>query len=198
MSGQLANFLVGGEFPVPVAQQNNAISVSFKNFGVSLSFLPTVFSDGRISVHVAPEVSTLSNQNSVQVAAGTSTFVIPSLTVERAETSVELGSGQTFAIAGLLEDTVTHNTSGLPFLGDVPVLGPLFRSDAFTRQQTELVILVTPFVVRPVNDRLALHTPDENYTPPGELDRLLFLHQMGSSQTSTPVRIPGEAGFVVQ
>lgn len=198
MSGQSANFLVGGEFPVPVAQQNNAISVSFKNFGVSLSFLPTVFSDGRISVHVAPEVSTLSNQNSVQVSAGTSSYVIPSLTVQRAETSVELGSGQTFAIAGLLQDAVTHNTNGLPFLGDVPILGPLFRSDAFTRQQTELVILVTPFIVRPVNDRLALHTPDENYTPPGELDRLLFLHQTGNKQSSTPVRIPGEAGFVVQ
>jgi pilus assembly protein CpaC len=198
MSGQAASFLVGGQFPVPVAQQNNAVSVDFKSFGVSLSFVPTVFSDGRITVHVAPEVSSISNQNSVQVAAGSSTFVIPSLVVQRAETTVELGSGQSFAIAGLLQDVVTHNTNGLPFLGDVPILGPLFRSDAFNRQQTELVILVTPFVVRPVNDRLALHSPDDNYTPPGELDRLLLLHQTGTGGTSTPMHIPGDAGFVVQ
>lgn len=198
MSGQTASFLVGGEFPIPVAQQNNAVSVSFKNFGVSLAFVPTVFSDGRINIHVAPEVSSISNLNSVSVAAGSSSFTIPSLTVQRAETTVELGSGQTFAIAGLLQDTVTHAANGLPFLGDIPVLGPLFRSDAFNRNQTELVILVTPFVVRPVNDRLALHTPDENYTPPSELDRLLLLHQTGDGRSATPVRIPGEAGFVVQ
>jgi pilus assembly protein CpaC len=198
MSGQSASFLVGGEFPIPVAQQNNSISVAFKNFGVSLTFVPTVFSDGRINVHVSPEVSSTSNQNSVQVAAGTSTFVIPSLVVQRAETTVELGSGQTFAIAGLLQDTVTHDTNGLPILGDVPILGPLFRSDAFNRQQTELVILVTPFVVRPVNNATAMHTPDENYTPPGELDRLLLLHQTGRPGATTPVNVPGAAGFVVQ
>jgi pilus assembly protein CpaC len=198
MSGQSASFLVGGEFPIPISQTNGAISVAFKSFGVSLTFVPTVFSDGRINVHVAPEVSTLSNQNQVTVAAASSSFVIPSLTEQRAETTVELGSGQSFAIAGLLQDTVTHGTNGLPLLGDVPILGPLFRSDAFTRNQTELVILVTPFVVRPVNDRLALHTPDESYVPPGELDRLLLLHQTGTGQTRLPVRIPGEAGFVVQ
>jgi pilus assembly protein CpaC len=215
MSGQSASFLVGGEFPVPVSEQNGVVAVSFKNFGVSLAFVPTVFSDGRISVHVAPEVSSISNTNSVTVAVGsasssgssssssgnsttTSSFTIPSLVVQRAETTVELGSGQTFAIAGLLQDVVQHNTTGLPFLGDIPVLGPLFRSDAFNRQQTELVILVTPFIVKPVNDRLALHTPDESYTPPGELDRLLLLHQMGSGGPATPVRIPGDAGFVVQ
>ncbi len=198
ISGQPASFLVGGSFPIPVSQINGAISVDFKNFGVALNFVPTVFSDGRISIHVAPEVSTISNQNSVTVAAGSSTFVIPSLVIQRAETTVELGSGQSFAIAGLLQDAVTHNANGLPFLGDMPILGPLFRSDAFNRQQTELVILVTPFVVRPVNDRLAMHTPDENYTPPGELDRLLLLHQTGGNGPATPVRIPGDAGFVVQ
>jgi pilus assembly protein CpaC len=198
MSGQPANFLVGGEFPIPVSQINGAISVDFKKFGVSLNFLPTVFSDGRINVHVSPEVSSISNANSVTVASGSGSFVIPSLVVQHAETTVELGSGQTFAIAGLLQDVVTHNTNGLPFLGDVPVLGPLFRSDAFNRQQTELVILVTPLVVRPVNDRNALHSPDDNYTPPGELDRLLFLHQTGNNVPATPVKVPGAAGFVVQ
>jgi pilus assembly protein CpaC len=198
MSGQPANFLVGGEFPIPVSQINGAISVDFKKFGVSLNFVPTVFSDGRINIHVAPEVSSISNQNSVTVASGTGSFVIPSLVVQHAETTVELGSGQSFAIAGLLQDVIQHNTNGLPFLGDVPVLGPLFRSDAFNRQQTELVILVTPFVVHPVNDRNAMHTPDDNYTPPGELDRLLFLHQTGTNVPATPVKVPGAAGFVVQ
>jgi pilus assembly protein CpaC len=198
ISGQPASFLVGGEFPIPISGQNGSISVAFKNFGVALTFVPTVFSDGRISVHVAPEVSSISDQNAVTVAAGSSNFVIPSLVVQRAETTVELGSGQSFAIAGLLQDTVTHGTNGLPFLGDVPILGPLFRSDAFNRQQTELVILVTPFIVHPVDDRLALHTPDENYTPPGELDRLLLLHQTGDGRPGAPMRIPGDAGFVVQ
>jgi pilus assembly protein CpaC len=213
MSGQSASFLVGGEFPVPVSEQNGTVAVSFKNFGVSLAFVPTVFSDGRISIHVAPEVSSISNANSVTVAVGSSTssgssssssststssFTIPSLVVQRAETTVELGSGQSFAIAGLLQDVVSHNTTGLPFLGDIPILGPLFRSDAFQRQQTELVILVTPFIVKPVSNRMALHTPDEHYTPPGELDRLLLLHQVGRGGPATPVRIPGDAGFVVQ
>ena len=131
-------------------------------------------------------------------ALDSSSFAIPSLVVQHAETTVELGSGQSFAIAGLLQDTVTHNANGLPFLGDIPILGPLFRSDAFSRQQTELVILVTPFVVHPVNDRLALHSPDENYTPPGELDRLLLLHQTGDGRPAAPMHIPGDAGFVVQ
>ena len=198
MSGQPANFLVGGEFPIPVSQINGAISVDFKKFGVSLNFVPTVFRDGRINIHVSPEVSSISNANSVTVSSGTGSFVIPSLVVQHAETTVELGTGQSFAIAGLLQDVVTHNTNGLPFLGDVPVLGPLFRSDAFNRQQTELVILVTPFIVHPVNDRAALHSPDDNYTPPGELDRLLLLHQTGSNVPATPVKIPGAAGFVVQ
>lgn len=198
MSGQPASFLVGGQFPVPVAQQNNAISVDFKNFGVMLSFVPTVYSDGRISVHVAPEVSEISNQNSVQVAAGNSSFVIPSLTVQRAETTVELGSGETFAIAGLLQDVINHTPSGVPFLGDIPVIGPLFRADAYTRQQIELVILVTPFVVRPVDNQAAFHLPTDNFTPPSEIERLLLLRQNGTNQPAVPVHIPGDAGFVVQ
>ncbi len=198
MSGQQASFMVGGQFPIPVAQQNNAITVDYKNFGVMLSFVPTVFSDGRINVHVAPEVSNVSNQNSVQVSAGSSTFVIPSIVLSRAETTVELGSGQTFAIAGLLQDTIQANPSSLPLLGDVPIIGAMFRDDKFNRQQTELVILVTPFVVRPVNDRAALHLPTDNYTPPTDIERLLYLRQVGRSQAPVPVRIPGAAGFMVQ
>ncbi|HUD60834.1 MAG TPA: type II and III secretion system protein family protein [Acetobacteraceae bacterium] len=198
MSGQPASFLVGGQYPIPVAQQNNAISVDYKNYGVSLSFLPTVFSDGRINLHVAPEVSKLSNQNAVTVAAGSSSFTIPALTVSRAETTVELGSGQSFAIAGLLQTDHTQGNTGLPGLGDVPVLGALFRDNSFDNKETELVIIVTPYIVRPVNDPSSLHLPTDGYTAPREIDRLLFMRQVGHGQPAVPVSIPGSAGFIVQ
>jgi pilus assembly protein CpaC len=198
MSGQPASFLVGGEFPIPVSGGNGQVTVSFKNFGVMLSFVPTVFSDGRISIHVAPEVSSTSNANAVAVNVGGAAFVIPSLVVSRAETTVELGSGQTFAIAGLLQDTIQTSPTGLPLLKDIPVLGAIFREDQFNRSQTELVILVTPYVVRPVDNRAALHTPDEDYVPPSNIERLLYMHQVGARQPSVPVRIPCNAGFIVQ
>lgn len=198
MSGQQASFLVGGQFPIPVAQQNNAITVDYKNFGVSLSFVPTVFSDGRINLHVAPEVSKLSNLNAVQVAAGSSSFTIPSLIVSRAETTVELGSGQSFAIAGLLQTDHTQGVSGIPGAGDIPVLGALFNNNSFDNKETELVIVVTPYIVRPVNDPAALHLPTDGYTMPRELDRLLLMRQVGHGQPAVPVHIPGSAGFIVQ
>ncbi len=198
MSGQSASFLVGGQFPIPIAQQNNAITVDYKNYGVSLSFVPTVYSDGRINLHVSPEVSQLSNLNGVSVAAGSSTLIVPSLIVSRAETTVELGSGQTFAIAGLLETQHTQGHSGLPVAGDIPVLGALFRDNSFDNKETELVIVVTPFIVRPVNDATQIHLPTDGYTMPRPADRLLFLRQVGNGQPEVPVRIPGAAGFVVQ
>ncbi len=198
MSGQPASFLVGGQFPIPVAQQNNAITVDYKNFGVSLSFVPTVFADGRINLHVAPEVSKLSNLNGITVAAGNSNLVVPSLVVSRAETTVELGSGQSFAIAGLLETDHTQGHSGVPIAGDIPVLGALFRDNSFDNKETELVIVVTPFVVRPVNDASALHLPTDGYTMPRPADRLLFMRQVGQGQPAVPMHIPGAAGFVVQ
>lgn len=198
MSGQQASFLVGGQFPIPIAQQNNAITVDYKNYGVSLSFVPTVYSDGRINLHVSPEVSQLSNLNGVSVAAGSSTLIVPSLVVSRAETTVELGSGQTFAIAGLLQTQHTQGNSGLPVAGDIPVLGALFRNNNFDNKETELVIVVTPFIVRPVNDASQIHLPTDGYTMPRPADRLLFLRQIGNGQPEVPVRIPGAAGFVVQ
>lgn len=198
MSGQPASFQVGGEYPIPVSQQNNQVTVDYKKFGVMLSFLPTVLSDGRINLHVKPEVSQLSNQNSVQLSTGSTSLVIPSLTVSRAETTVELGSGQSFAIAGLLQQQTTDNAQGLPGLGDIPVFGSLFRSNGFDRTETELVIIVTPYVVRPVDNIAALHTPNEGYQPATDLQRLLFMRQMAVNQPAVPVRIPGDAGFIVQ
>jgi pilus assembly protein CpaC len=198
ISGEAGSFLVGGEFPIPVAQQNNTTTIEFKKYGVALRFVPTVLSDGHINLHVSPEVSQLSQQGAVQFSAGNNSISIPALIVRRAETSVELGSGQTFALAGLLQDSVTATSNGLPFLGDIPILGALFRSSGFQRQETELVILVTPYVVRPASTTAALHVPGENYLAPNDLERILLLRQGGTATRASDTRIPGQAGFIVQ
>jgi pilus assembly protein CpaC len=197
-SGQPASFQVGGEFPIPVSQQNGAISVSYKDYGVILSFLPTVLSDGRIDIHVKPEVSQLDKTNGVDITTGTSTLLIPAISVSRAESSVELGSGESFAIAGLLQQNTTDNAQSVPGLGDTPLLGALFRDTAFQKQDMELVIIVTPYVVRPVSNPGQLHLPTDNYRTPSEMDRLLLMKQVASNTAPVPVKIPGAAGFIVQ
>jgi pilus assembly protein CpaC len=197
-SGEPASFLVGGEFPIPISQQNNAITVVFKQYGVNLSFVPTVVSDGRINVHVRPEVSQLTTQGAVQLSEANNSISVPALTVRRADTTIEVGSGDSFAIAGLLQDTVTQNTSAVPLLGELPVLGALFRSDSFQRNESELVIIVTPYVVRPARDPATLHQPDDLYVPPTDLERILLLRQVGQTTPVRPTRIPGAAGFIVQ
>ena len=204
ISGEAASFLVGGEFPIPVAQQNNEVTIEFKQYGVSLAFVPTVGSDGQIAMKVRTEVSQLTNQGAVQLSAGNSTIQVPALTVRRAETAVELGSGESFAIAGLLQDAVNVTGNGVPIMGDVPVLGALFRSDNFQRNETELVIVVTPYVVRPVANPGMLQLPTDGYRPPSDLERILLLRQSarqpgGSEAANQPVQhIPGSAGFIVQ
>lgn len=198
ISGQPASFLVGGQFPIPVpGGALGQITVDYKNYGVSLGFLPTVYSDGRISIHVSPEVSQLSNANAVTVSTSGSSIVVPSLTVRRAETTVELGSGQTFAIGGLLQDSVTGNRNGLPLLGDLPGVGGAFHDDQFQRDETEVVILVTPYVVRPVSDPSALRVP--NAAPiSSDLDRLLYMRTSVGADRPTLAPTPGVAGFIVQ
>lgn len=203
LSGESASFLVGGEFPIPVAQQNNTVSIEFKQYGISLAFVPTVLGGDRISLHVRPEVSQLSDQGAVRLSAANSSIQIPALTVRRAETTVELGSGQSFAIAGLLQDNARMSGLGLPFLGDLPVLGALFRSDSFRHDETELVILITPYIVRPVSDPAALRRPDDGWAPPSDLERILLLRQTprggaGAIPVPAAARIPGDAGFVVR
>jgi len=197
MSGQPASFLAGGEFPIPVGQQNGEVTITFKQYGVKLVFVPTVLSSGRISLHVNPEVSELTEQGAVQLTAGNSTIQVPALTVRRAETTIEVGSGESFAIAGLLLDNIQDSPSGLPFLSKIPVLGALFRSDSYQRQETELVVVVTPYVVRPVSDPTALRLPGEDYRPPSDLERILLLRQ-AAGQPVQKVQIPSEAGFIVQ
>ncbi len=199
ITGETASFLVGGEFPIPVAQSgtsNGTITVDYKQYGVSLSFVPTVLAEDRIRIHVRPEVSELTNQGAIQVSANG--ISIPALTVRRAETTVELGSGQSFAIAGLLQDATTQTGNSLPFLGELPILGALFRSDAFQRNETELVIIVTPYIVRPTSDPTALKLPIDGYTVPNDLERILLLRQYGRSSTAQAQRVPGQAGFVVE
>ncbi len=199
MSGQTASFLVGGEFPIPIAMQNGSISVQFQPYGVSLSFIPTVLADNRISLRVRPEVSELTTQGAVQLSEGNSTIQIPALLVRRTETTVELGSGQSFAIAGLLQDQATQIDQGLPGLNEVPILGALFNSDSFQHNETELVIVVTPYIVRPVNHPSALRLPTDGWSPPSDLERILFHRQQARGvATRLTARIPGDAGFIAQ
>ncbi len=168
MSGETASFLAGGEFPIVVPQTNGAFAVQFKQFGVSLAFTPTIHGNGRITLRTRPEVSQLSTNGQVNFQG----FTIPALTTRRVDTTVELASGQSFAIAGLIQNNSTQDINKLPGLGDIPILGALFRSDSFRRQESELVVIVTPYLVRGVNHQLS--TPTQGYVPPTDADRYLF------------------------
>ena len=169
VSGEPASFLAGGEFPIIIPGDDGSVAIEFKQFGVSLAFTPTLLGNKRISLKVNPEVSQLSTEGSIEFAG----FVIPSLTTRKASTTVELGSGQSFAIAGLIQNNMTHTLNKVPGLADIPILGALFRSDKFRRDESELVIIVTPYIVKPVsNHRLAL--PTDGLTPPTDIDRVIL------------------------
>lgn len=168
LSGETADFLAGGEFPIPLSQGLGATSVEYKKYGVSLSYTPTVLANGRISLRVRPEVSEISAQNAV-VLAGTS---VPSLTVRRAETTVELGSGQSFMIAGLLSNNAQNALKRTPGAADVPILGNLFKSTNFRKGETELVIIVTPYLVNPVNAN-DIKLPTDGYQTANEVEKIL-------------------------
>jgi pilus assembly protein CpaC len=178
MNGQTASFLAGGEFPVPVAGTAAAtgiptITIEFKAFGVSLGFTPTIMDAHHLSLKIRPEVSALTSVGAVSVPLGGGASVtIPALTVRRAETSVELGSGESFALAGLLQHHSEQDISKVPLLGDIPILGALFRSDRFQRNETELVIIVTPYLVNPAATRLA--APTDGLVLPSDPQRVLF------------------------
>jgi pilus assembly protein CpaC len=184
LSGETASFLAGGEFPIPVSQSLGAVTIEYKQYGVGLAFTPVVLADGRISMRVRPEVSQLSDAGSVKLNG----FTVPALTTRRAETTVELGSGQSFMIAGLLQNTASNTIDKAPFLGDIPILGALFRSTKFQRQETELVVIVTPYLVRPVSGQMA--TPLDGYRVPDDARRD-FLGQTftGKSGAVTPTAV---------
>lgn len=208
LSGDTASFLAGGEFPIPVAQSSGAvgdvlnplITVEFKEFGVGLSFTPTVLGDGLINLAVKPEVSQI--DNSPERSVNVSGFRIPALTTRRASTTVELRDGESFAIAGLLQNDFADQIRELPWLGDLPILGTLFRSTAYRRQETELVILVTPRLVKPARAG-ELATPADRFVAPSESD--LFLmgkteDQRSGTEAAGPVGggAAGTYGHIIQ
>ena len=172
-NGQPASFLAGGEFPVPIASTAATagalptVTIEFKTFGVSLDVTPTILDADHLSLRVRPEVSQLSSNGAVTL----NNFVIPALTVARADTTVQLSSGQSFLLGGLIQNNTTQNVSKVPWLGDVPVLGQLFRSEQFQHNQTELVIIVTPYLVQPAVASLA--TPVDGFRPPHDGQRII-------------------------
>jgi len=169
VSGQEAQFLSGGEFPFPIPQAFGVITIQYKKFGVGLSFTPTVLTNNRISMAVSPEVSELDFTNALQIQG----FNVPTIATRRATTVVELADGQSFAIAGLLRDNVRETVAKFPVLGDIPVLGALFRSSRYTKNQTELVIIVTPHYVKPM-DVAQLALPTDTFVEPNDWEFYLM------------------------
>jgi pilus assembly protein CpaC len=205
VSGETAKFLAGGEFPVPAGRdQQGNISVEFKQFGVGLSFTPVVLSPGRISLQLSTEVSELSTtgQLTLQGTTGTgSTLVIPGLTVRRAQTTVELPSGGSFAIAGLMQHNTKQVIDGFPGVKDLPVLGALFRSRDFENDETELVVLVSAYLVEP-NSASAFNAPTDGFVAPTDPETLLLgrLNAVYKKKDDKPLAAEASmpVGFVVR
>ncbi|WP_323011644.1 type II and III secretion system protein family protein [Castellaniella sp.] len=191
VSGQTASFLAGGEFPIPVKQDKDTMSIEFKPFGVSLDFTPTVLSDDRISLKVRPEISELDPSASILVDG----LAIPGIRVRRAETTVEMASGQSFAIGGLLQNNISDLVDKIPGLGSIPVLGKLFSSTNYKNHKSELVIIVTPYLVRPTSpDQLT--NPVASMRASSDIEFLLSQRMGYDPLQSTVPRLSGAAGFV--
>ncbi len=192
LSGQEASFLAGGEFPVPVPQGDGDVTIEFRSFGVALRFTPTVLSPDKISIRVAPEVSELDFANAVTLA-GTR---VPGLVLRRASTVIELGDGQSFAIAGLLREQVREVVSKFPILGEIPILGALFRSSSFERGETELIIIVTPRLVKPL-DVAKQPLPIDAYVEPTDVEFFLFGKLQGQSpKEGRQGKLDGTFGYI--
>jgi pilus assembly protein CpaC len=177
LSGQSASFLAGGQFPVPVPQGLGTVAIEYKDFGVRLAFTPTVLSENKINMRVAPEVSELDFSNAVAFQG----FVVPGLTTRKAETVIELADGQSFAIAGLLRENVRDTARKYPLLGDIPILGALFRSREFQKSETELVIIATPHIARPIN-MAKQPLPTDYYVEPDDTELYLLGLMEGRSK----------------
>ncbi|UCI23558.1 MULTISPECIES: type II and III secretion system protein family protein [unclassified Mesorhizobium] len=186
-SGQTASFLAGGEFPIPVSEDNGKISVTYKKYGVGLDFTPTVLKDGLVSLDIAPEVSSIDPSASIQVSSGIS---IPAFIVRRARTSVDLKNGQSFMIAGLLQSQNDITTSRVPGIGRLPVLGPLFSSKSYQRRETDLVIIVTPYLVKPVDPSKKMVEPTDGTQPASPADYFLNnTEEVDASASKRPVTL---------
>jgi pilus assembly protein CpaC len=169
VSGETAEFRAGGQFPIPVSGGLGTTAVEFRNFGVSLTYTPTVLENGRISLRVRPEVSDISNTNSVSING----FVVPSITTRMADTTVELGSGQSFMIAGLMQNSASSSVDKMPGAGDIPIIGALFKSNGWRKNETELMIVITPYLVKPVSDS-EIKLPTDGYNSPNDIERVLL------------------------
>jgi pilus assembly protein CpaC len=192
VSGQTASFLAGGEFPVPVLQSTtsgtgNSITIQFQPYGAQLSFTPTIIDSNHLSLRVRPEVSQLSNQGAVTISG----LFIPALVVRRAETTVDLASGESFALAGLMQHTTEQDISKVPWIGDIPILGALFRSNKFQNNESELVILVTPYLVQPSAQPLS--TPVAGLQFPNDAQQV-FLNDTYRQKLPGPPQGPVNAG----
>jgi pilus assembly protein CpaC len=185
LSGETGTFLAGGEVPIPISQALGTVSVEYKQYGVSLAYTPVVLSDGRISLRVRPEVSQLDYSNAVTLN-GTR---VPGLTTRRAETTLELGSGQSMMIGGLIQNSRNNSIDKAPFLGDIPILGALFRSNNFQRNETELVIVITPYLVKPVNRQSDIALPTDGSHAPSDASRLL-LGELGGGVSGEKRPVP--------
>ncbi len=198
LSGQTASFNAGGEVPIPEASGLGTVAITFKKFGVGLSFTPVVLSGGKISMKVTPTVSDIDFANAI-TANG---FLIPSFQERTVSTVVELGDGQSFALAGLLNEKITEDVAKFPVLGDIPILGALFRSSAFKKQETELVIIVTPHLVKPL-DMSRQPLPTDKYGEPGDFGFYLMGSLVGKAKerkSAVPVSksgFDGEVGHIV-
>jgi pilus assembly protein CpaC len=195
VSGETAKFLAGGEYPIPVVDSDGKLSVTFKEFGVGLAFTPLVLSEGRISLKIESEVSELTNEGAVVL----SSISIPALKKRQAKSTVELPSGGSLAIAGLISDATRQNIDGFPGLKDVPVIGTLFRSRDFQKQETELVVIVTPYMVRPTA-RQNLVRADEGLAPASDLKANFLGHLnriYGKGRALPPGDLKGDHGFII-
>lgn len=204
-TGEQASFLAGGQFPLPLVGQNGQVTLEYKPFGVSLKFKPTVLSKERISMTVEPEVSTLNFSNPISISG----ITYPILDTRKANATIELGSGDSFMLAGLMQHSTSNNVNKFPGMGDLPILGALFRSTEFQNNQTELVILVTPYIVHPVSHK-KMQVPTDGHKPATDFERVV----MGDLYTQeemdeSPKRAPdpintgnpslnGEGGFMME
>lgn len=188
-SGEAATFMSGGEFPFPVDNGEDGVSIEFKKFGISLELTPTVLSNKQISLTVAPEVSTLSRKNSVSISG----VEVPGIETRRATTTVELADGQSFALAGLVRSYQDHKVEALPFLGEIPILAPFFSTNSFRNAESELVIIATAHLVEPSSDPSELTTPLDRYRPANRFERL-FLHKTGETHDNSS-RLFGNYGY---
>lgn len=201
VSGETATMLAGGEIPIPVADVNGAISVEFKPYGVLLNFTPTVLDPGRLSLKMSTEVSAIDSNNKTAVSTSIS---VPAFKVRRAGSTVELPSGGSIMIAGLLQNDLTGNVSGLPGLMDIPILGTLFRSVAFQRNETELVVILSAYVVQSVDRPDALSLPSDGFAPASDIKLYLFgklqetYTERGAAPPVSPSQLQGPYGFIVQ